>query len=104
MTVRVLVAVYDCCRQIQAVVERNGAKFPVNGFDIPARELGFHGVPDKSMTLLLPCTGCLVSLTSKPVRATLPRAAPRPCHTAQRRWTHVLPRFDVVVAAFRAVS
>ena len=35
-------------------------------FDIPYRELGFFGVPQKSNVLLLPSLNCLVSLTEVP--------------------------------------
>ena len=32
-------------------------------FDIPFRELGFYGVPNRSNVLLQPTSGCLVNLT-----------------------------------------
>jgi nucleosome binding factor SPN SPT16 subunit len=35
-------------------------------FDIPYRELGFYGVPQKSNVLLLPTVNCLVNLTEVP--------------------------------------
>lgn len=35
-------------------------------FDIPFRELGFHGVPFRSSVLLQPTTHCLVNLTEQP--------------------------------------
>ncbi len=33
-------------------------------FDVPFRELGFHGVPFRETVLLQPTSGCLVNLTS----------------------------------------
>lgn len=33
-------------------------------FDVPFRELGFHGVPFRETVLLQPTSACLVSLTS----------------------------------------
>lgn len=36
-------------------------------FDIPYKELGFHGVPYKSNVMLFPTVNCLVSLTETPV-------------------------------------
>ena len=35
-------------------------------FDVPFRELGFHGVPFKSSVLLLPSTHCVVNLAEQP--------------------------------------
>jgi len=35
-------------------------------FDVPFRELGFHGVPFKSSVLLQPSTHCMVNLTEQP--------------------------------------
>merc|ERR1711962_1447235 len=35
-------------------------------FDVPFRELGFHGVPFKSSCLLLPSTHCVVNLSEQP--------------------------------------
>merc|ERR1712168_1100386 len=35
-------------------------------FDVPFKELGFHGVPFKSSVLLLPSTHCVVNLTDQP--------------------------------------
>ena len=35
-------------------------------FDIPYRELGFHGVPNKSNVFLIPSVNCLVNLTEQP--------------------------------------
>ena len=60
--------VCSCIPQITAVVARNRAPFPAAGFEMPSRDLGFFGVPDKSTVFLIPCTGCLVSLTTLPVR------------------------------------
>ena len=33
-------------------------------FDVPFRELGFHGVPHRETVLLQPTTNCLVHLTN----------------------------------------
>jgi len=35
-------------------------------FDIPYRELGFYGSPNKANVFLMPTTNCLVCLTEKP--------------------------------------
>merc|ERR1719369_319770 len=35
-------------------------------FDVPFRELGFHGVPFRSTVLLQPTTHCLINLTEQP--------------------------------------
>ena len=48
-------------------------------FDIPYRELGFYGQPNKSINLMMPCVNALVELTE--VRAPPPSpdaARPRP--------------------------
>ena len=34
--------------------------------DIPSRDAGFFGVPNKEMVFLQPCTDCLVNLTERP--------------------------------------
>ena len=40
-------------------------------FDIPYRDLGFYGVPNKSTSFIMPAVNALVELTEPPVR--LPR-------------------------------
>jgi nucleosome binding factor SPN SPT16 subunit len=35
-------------------------------FDIPYRDLGFHGVPNREMVLIQPTVRCLVNLTETP--------------------------------------
>lgn len=37
-------------------------------FDIPSRDAGFHGAPNREMVLLQPSTSCLVALNERPVR------------------------------------
>lgn len=51
-------------------------------FDVPFRELGFHGVPHKSATFLVPSVNCLLELIEQPffvVTLNEVRCTPRPC-------------------------
>jgi nucleosome binding factor SPN SPT16 subunit len=57
--------------QFQGFVKRVESAFEKNGltdftFDIPYRELGFHGVPFKTMSFVMPSVNCLVELTENP--------------------------------------
>ena len=66
-------------------------------FDIPYRDLGFYGVPNKSTSFIMPAVNALVELTEPPVRltplhsptspprggATLPPSIGRPVQTAR---------------------
>ena len=35
-------------------------------FEVPFRELGFHGVPHRSNSFIMPTVNCLVELTEMP--------------------------------------
>eukprot|EP00983_Pelagomonas_calceolata_P103489 1158918-Pelagomonas_calceolata.AAC.6 len=50
---------------VQELWERDYSDLQLE-FDIPFRELGFHGVPQKSTTFILPTVNCLVELTEMP--------------------------------------
>ena len=85
-------------------------------FDIPYRELGFYGQPNKSINLMMPCVNALVELTE--VRAPAPAPAPpdaaaaRPLTPsslttpslplAQPPW-FVVPLSDIEIAHFERV-
>jgi len=48
-------------------VERVSKQYQHNiEFDIPYRDLGFHGVPHREMVLIQPTVHCLVNLTETP--------------------------------------
>ena len=38
----------------------------LKSFDVPMRELGFAGSVFKEMTLIMPCSDCLIAVTDKP--------------------------------------
>ncbi|KAF5837808.1 FACT complex subunit-domain-containing protein [Dunaliella salina] len=52
-------------KRVQELWERDYSDLQLE-FDIPFRELGFHGVPQKSTTFILPTVNCLVELTEMP--------------------------------------
>lgn len=55
------------CNQVIQVVEKNNLTIGQgNEYDIPYRALGFNGVPNKEMVLLMPTVYCLVNLTESP--------------------------------------
>lgn len=53
----------DFCRKVEAVSKKNG--FSIE-FDIPYRDLGFTGTPNKEMVFVQPTLNCLVNLTETP--------------------------------------
>ena len=77
-------------------------------FDIPYRELGFYGQPNKSINLMMPCVNALVELTevvrarARPDAARL-NALIEPFTTpAQPPW-FVVPLSDIEIAHFERV-
>lgn len=53
--------------QVISVIEKNNLSIGENNeYDIPYRNLGFKGVPNKEMVLLQPTVHCLVNLTETP--------------------------------------
>lgn len=53
----------EFCRKVEQTAERGSFSL---SFDIPYRELGFQGTPNKEMVLLQPTVNCLVNLTEFP--------------------------------------
>merc|ERR1712161_41237 len=53
----------DFCKMVDAVAKKNN--FQVE-FDVPYRDLGFTGSPNKEMVNILPTLNCLVNLTETP--------------------------------------
>ena len=53
----------DFCRKVEVVSKKNG--FSIE-FDIPYRDLGFMGTPNKEMVFVQPTLNCLVNLTETP--------------------------------------
>lgn len=53
----------DFCKKVDGVAKKNGHHLE---FDIPYRDLGFTGNPNKEMVQLLPTLNCLVNLTETP--------------------------------------
>jgi len=51
------------CRKVEAVARKNGYSLE---FDIPYRDLGFMGNPNKEMVKILPTLNCLCNLTETP--------------------------------------
>jgi len=52
-------------QRVNNLLEQKLGKDPID-FDVPYRELGFNGAPQKEMVKIYPCTRCLVSLTEYP--------------------------------------
>ena len=42
------------------------ARGGLRNFDVPMRDLGFSGAPQKEMVFVQPCSDCLISVTEKP--------------------------------------
>ena len=53
--------------QVEDTAEKDHTS-DLSRFDMPNPDVGFHGVPNKEMVFIMPCTGSLVSLTETPVR------------------------------------
>jgi nucleosome binding factor SPN SPT16 subunit len=53
----------DFCKKVDAVGKKNGHQLE---FDIPYRDLGFTGNPNKEMVTITPTLNCLVNLTESP--------------------------------------
>jgi nucleosome binding factor SPN SPT16 subunit len=53
----------DFCRKVENIARKNGF---VLEFDIPYRDLGFMGNPNKEMVFIMPTLNCLVNLTETP--------------------------------------
>ncbi|KAJ1448969.1 FACT complex subunit-domain-containing protein [Pelagophyceae sp. CCMP2097] len=53
----------DFCKKLEKVAKHHSHDLE---FDIPYRDLGFHGVPHREMVLIQPTVHCLVTLTETP--------------------------------------
>ncbi|EJK59677.1 hypothetical protein THAOC_20072 [Thalassiosira oceanica] len=53
----------DFCRKVENVARKNGYTLE---FDIPYRDLGFMGNPNKEMVMIMPTLNCLCNLTETP--------------------------------------
>lgn len=53
----------DFCKKVDTVAKKNNYHLE---FDIPYRDLGFHGNPNKEMVFIQPTLNCLVNLTETP--------------------------------------
>eukprot|EP00518_Triparma_eleuthera_P015994 CAMPEP_0197547062 /NCGR_PEP_ID=MMETSP1320-20131121/1493_1 /TAXON_ID=91990 /ORGANISM="Bolidomonas sp., Strain RCC2347" /LENGTH=1081 /DNA_ID=CAMNT_0043106757 /DNA_START=39 /DNA_END=3281 /DNA_ORIENTATION=+ len=53
----------DFCKKVENTMNKAGSK---KEFDIPYRDLGFHGTPNKEMCFIMPTLNCLVNLTESP--------------------------------------
>jgi nucleosome binding factor SPN SPT16 subunit len=53
----------EFCKKVDAVSKNNGYNLE---FDIPYRDLGFTGTPNKEMVTIVPTLNCLVNLTESP--------------------------------------
>jgi len=53
----------EFCKKMERVAKHH--RFHLE-FDIPYRDLGFHGVPNREMVLIQPTVRCLVNLTETP--------------------------------------
>lgn len=56
-------AFQEFCKKVEKVAKKNGFNLE---FDIPYRDLGFHGNPHKEMVFIMPTLNCLVNLTETP--------------------------------------
>jgi len=54
----------EFCKKMERVAKHHHHHLE---FDIPYRDLGFHGVPNREMVLIQPTVHCLVNLTESPV-------------------------------------
>jgi len=53
----------DFSMKVESVAKKNGFNLE---FDIPYRDLGFQGTPNKEMVYIMPTLNCLVNLTENP--------------------------------------
>ena len=53
----------DFCQKVEKIAAKNGFAFE---FDVPYRDLGFHGTPNKEMVFIIPTLNCVVNLTETP--------------------------------------
>lgn len=63
----------DFVHKVETQVEKRGKT--TLEFDIPYRNMGFFGTPNKEMVFVQPARDCLVNLTEQPVRAPCRAAA-----------------------------
>jgi nucleosome binding factor SPN SPT16 subunit len=58
----------DFCKKVEVVSKKFSSGSSGSGieFDIPYRDLGFHGTPNKEMVFVQPTVNCLVNLTETP--------------------------------------
>jgi nucleosome binding factor SPN SPT16 subunit len=54
----------DFCKKVDAVAKNNG--YTSLEFEIPYRDLGFTGTPNKEMVTIMPTLNCLINLTETP--------------------------------------
>jgi nucleosome binding factor SPN SPT16 subunit len=54
----------EFCKKVDAVAKKNG--YSSFEFEIPYRDLGFTGTPNKEMVTIMPTLNCLVNLTETP--------------------------------------
>lgn len=57
------VAFKDFCKKVESVAKSNGFNME---FDIPYRDLGFTGTPNKEMVFIQPTLHCLINVTDTP--------------------------------------
>mmetsp|Transcript_37165 Transcript_37165/g.54687 ORF Transcript_37165/g.54687 Transcript_37165/m.54687 type:complete len:1107 (+) Transcript_37165:226-3546(+) len=53
----------DFCRKVENTAKKNGHSME---FDIPYRDLGFHGNPHREMVFVQPTLNCLINVTDTP--------------------------------------
>jgi nucleosome binding factor SPN SPT16 subunit len=53
----------DFSMKVESVAKKNGFNLE---FDVPYRDLGFQGTPNKEMVFIMPTLNCLVNLTENP--------------------------------------
>jgi nucleosome binding factor SPN SPT16 subunit len=61
---RLNLAFKEFCKKVDAVAKNNG--YTSLEFEIPYRDLGFTGTPNKEMVTIMPTLNCLINLTETP--------------------------------------
>ena len=82
----------EFCRKVEKVASKNGFTLE---FDIPYRDLGFQGNPNKEMVFITPTLNCLVNLTETPFFVVDLNSVD---HVHFERVTFASKAFDIVLA------
>jgi nucleosome binding factor SPN SPT16 subunit len=88
---RLNLAFKDFCNKVLAVAKKNNYNLE---FDLPYRDLGFHGNPHREMVHIMPTLNCLVNLTETPFFVVDLESVD---HVHFERVTYMSKAFDIVL-------